>query len=34
MGLYDEGMEVPEHRQVALQRFKGLAKEYWQTFLV
>jgi hypothetical protein len=32
-----EGMETPEYRRVAFQRFiafKGLAKEYWQTFLV
>jgi hypothetical protein len=32
-----EGMETPEYRRVAFQRFvafKDLAKEYWQTFLV
>ncbi|KAH9969296.1 hypothetical protein BGW80DRAFT_1438181 [Lactifluus volemus] len=32
-----EGMEMPEYRRVAFQRFiafKSLAKEYWQTFLV
>jgi len=33
---FNEGMETPEFRRVALQRFvafKSLAKEYWQTFL-
>ncbi|KAI9458609.1 hypothetical protein BJY52DRAFT_1119629 [Lactarius psammicola] len=32
-----EGMETPEYRRVAFQRFatfKDLAKEYWQTLLV
>lgn len=32
-----EGMETPEYRRVAFQRFvafKSLAREYWQTFLV
>ncbi|KAG0706909.1 hypothetical protein DFH29DRAFT_797497, partial [Suillus ampliporus] len=32
-----EGMETPEYRRVAFQRFvafKDLAKEYWLTFLV
>jgi hypothetical protein len=32
-----ESMEMPEYRQLAFQRFiafRGLAKEFWQTFLV
>ncbi|KAG1870018.1 hypothetical protein F4604DRAFT_877564 [Suillus subluteus] len=32
-----QGMETPEYRRVAFQRFlafKDLAKEYWQTFIV
>jgi hypothetical protein len=32
-----EGMETPEYRRVAFQRFvafRGLAKEHWRTFLV
>ncbi|KAH9970006.1 hypothetical protein BGW80DRAFT_1334162 [Lactifluus volemus] len=34
---FSEGMESPEYRRLAFQRFiafKSLAKEYWQTFLV
>jgi hypothetical protein len=33
---FSEGMETPEYRRVAFQRFvafKSLAREYWQTFL-
>lgn len=32
-----EGMETPEYRRVAFERFlafKALAKEHWQTFIV
>jgi hypothetical protein len=36
-GRLGEGVESLEYRRVAFQRFvafRGLAKKYWQTFLV